>query len=111
MPTELMNVTPVMLSRQRAAPGLGIAALRAVFTTDVSKLPAYAGAADPEGSYMLFKIIRVQEPDRIDEAKRKELTEQLRQLVAQEQFAAYLASLRQKTEVKINYEQLEKKER
>ena len=103
--------TPVMLSRQRAAPGLGIAALRAVFTTDVSKLPAYAGAADPEGSYMLFKIIRVQEPDRIDEAKRKELTEQLRQLVAQEQFAAYLASLRQKTEVKINYEQLEKKER
>ena len=103
--------TPVMLSRQRAAPGLGIAALRAVFTTDVSKLPAYAGAADPEGSYMLFKIIRVQEPDRIDEAKRKELTEQLRQLVAQEQFTAYLASLRQKTEVKINYEQLEKKER
>jgi len=60
---------------------------------------------------MLFKIIRVQEPDKIDEAKRKELTEQLRQLVAQEQFSAYLASLRQKTDVKINYEQLEKKER
>jgi peptidyl-prolyl cis-trans isomerase D len=103
--------TPVMLSRQRASPGLGIAALRAVFTADVSKLPAYAGAADSEGGYMLFKIIRVQEPDKIDEAKRKELTEQLRQLVAQEQFSAYLASLRQKTDVKINYEQLEKKER
>ncbi|HMK14102.1 MAG TPA: SurA N-terminal domain-containing protein [Burkholderiales bacterium] len=102
---------PTMMSRQRAAPGLGISALRAVFTTDVSKLPAYAGAVDPEGGYMLFKIIRVQEPDRIDETNRKELTEQLRQLIAQEQFSAYLASLRQKTEVKINYEQLEKKER
>ncbi|MGH8717053.1 MAG: peptidylprolyl isomerase, partial [Burkholderiales bacterium] len=108
------NITwsrPSMMSRQRAAPGLGIAAFRAVFTTDVSKLPAYAGAVDPKGGYVLFKIIRVQEADRIDEAKRKDLTNQLVQLIAQEQFSAYLASLRQKTEVKINQQQLEKKER
>ena len=100
-----------MMSRQRAAPGLGMAALRAVFTTDVSKLPAYAGAVYPEGGYVLFKIIRVQDADRIDEAKRKDLTNQLAQLIAQEQFSAYIASLRQKTEVNINQQQLEKKER
>lgn len=102
---------PSMMSRQRASPGLSAAALRAVFTTDVSKLPAYAGAVHPEGGYVLFKIIRVQEADKLDDAQRKELIEQLRQLFAQEQFSAYLASLRQKTEVKINQGQLEKKER
>jgi peptidyl-prolyl cis-trans isomerase D len=82
-----------------------------VFPTDVSKLPAYAGVEDAQGGYVLLKITRVQEPDRIDEAQRKDLTEQLRQLVARDRFSAYLASLRQKTEVKINREQLEKKER
>ena len=100
-----------MVTRQITLPGLGPAAQRAVFQADANKLPAYAGVEDAQGSYVLLKIIRVQEADRIDEAKRKDLTEQLRQLVAQEKFSAYLASLRQKTEVKINREQLEKKER
>jgi len=102
---------PSMMSRQRELPGLGAATLRAVFQTDVSKLPAYTGVEDAQGGYVLLKITRVQETDRNDEAQRKDLTEQLRQLVARDRFSAYLASLRQKTEVKINQEQLEKKER
>ena len=109
-----VNITwsaPRMVTRQLTLPGLGPAAQRAVFQADANKLPAYAGVEDAQGGYVLLKIIRVQEADRIDEAKRKDLTEQLRQLVAQEKFSAYLASLRQKTEVKINREQLEKKER
>jgi peptidyl-prolyl cis-trans isomerase D len=82
-----------------------------VFQADTSKLPAYAGMEDAQGGYVLLKIASVQEADRIDEAKRKNLTEQLRQLVAQEKFSAYLASLKQQTEVQINQDKLEKKER
>jgi peptidyl-prolyl cis-trans isomerase D len=99
---------PALISRQTTS-GVDPAVLRAVFKTDVSKLPAYTGMADAEGGFVLFKIIRIHEPTTLDEAKRKDLTEQLRQLVAQEQFNDYLDSLRQKAEVKINREQLEKK--
>lgn len=102
---------PSMVTRERALAGLGPAGQRAVFQADTSKLPAYAGVEDAQGGYVLFKIASVQEADRIDEAKRKNLTEQLRQLVAQEKFSAYLASLKQQTEVQINQDKLEKKER
>jgi peptidyl-prolyl cis-trans isomerase D len=103
--------TPGMMTRERALAGLGPAGQRAVFQADTSKLPAYAGMEDAQGGYVLLKIASVQEADRIDEAKRKNLTEQLRQLVAQEKFSAYLASLKQQTEVQINQDKLEKKER
>ena len=102
---------PGMVTRERALAGLGPAGQRAVFQADTSKLPAYAGVEDAQGGYVLFKIASVQEADRIDEAERKNLTEQLRQLVAQEKFSAYLASLKQQTEVQINQDKLEKKER
>ena len=103
--------TPGMMTRERALAGLGPAGQRAVFQADTSKLPAYAGMEDAQGGYVLLKIASVQEADKIDEAKRKNLTEQLRQLVAQEKFSAYLASLKQQTEVQINQDKLEKKER
>jgi len=100
---------PVLISRESASKGADPGVIRAVFAADVSKLPAYAGTVDLEGGITLLKITRIQESDETDEAKRKELTEQLRRLVAQEQFNAYLASLRQKGDVKINQELLEKK--
>lgn len=102
---------PGTVTRERALAGLGPAGQRAVFQADTSKLPAYAGVEDAQGGYVLLKIASVQEADRIDETKRKNLTEQLRQLVAQEKFSAYLASLKQQTEVQINQDKLEKKER
>ena len=100
---------PTLVSRQSASEGADPALVRAVFSTDVSKLPAYGGVEDADGGFMLFKISHVQEPDTFDEAKRTQLTEQLRQLLAQAEFSAYIASLRQKGEVKINRELLERK--
>ncbi|MGH8751909.1 MAG: SurA N-terminal domain-containing protein [Burkholderiales bacterium] len=102
---------PLMVTRQRAAPGLDAAALSAVFKADAAKLPAYTGVELPQGGFALLKISRVEEAGQIDETKRKIFAGQLQQLLAQEELAAYLAGIRQKADVKINQQALEKKER
>ena len=102
---------PRMVARQHTSPDLDANALREVFKADVARLPAYAGVELPQGGFALLKISRVEEVGRIDEAKRKNFAGQLLQFIAEEELSAYLASLRQKTEVKINQQALEKKER
>jgi len=86
------------------------ALIRQVFKADASKLPSYSGAEAPGGGYALLRISRVVEPANIDRAQQKSLSEGLAQLLGQEQFAAYLATLTQKTKVRINKEQIERKQ-
>ena len=82
-----------------------------ILRTDVTKLPAYAGLESPSG-YTLIRISRVVEPEKIDVEKEKNLATALQQAAGQEQYAAYLASLKQKGDVKIRKEQLlDKKEK
>jgi len=77
---------------------------------DASKLPAYAGMDSPRGAYVLLRVTRVQEAGEIPPERLKAISEQLRMVLGQEALSAYLASLRQKAGVKINKEQLEKKQ-
>ena len=100
---------PQMVSRQRPEQ-LSEAAVATVYKTETQKLPAYAGVENPQGGYILLKISRVIEAPQADAAKVKSYSENLQQLVAQESFTAYLASLKQGTEIKIKKENLEKKE-
>lgn len=82
-----------------------------ILRADVTKLPAYAGVESPSG-YTLIRISRVVEPEKIDVEKEKNLATALQQAAGQEQYAAYLASLKQKGDVKIRKEQLlDKKEK
>ena len=82
-----------------------------ILRADVTKLPAYAGLESPSG-YTLIRISRVVEPEKIDVEKEKNLATALQQAAGQEQYAAYLASLKQKGDVKIRKEQLlDKKEK
>ena len=84
---------------------------RQILRTDVSKLPAYGGVETPSG-YTLIRITRIVDPQRIDAEKEKNLAMAMQQAAGQEQYAAYLASLKQKSDVKIHKEQLtEKKEK
>ena len=77
----------------------------------VTKLPAYAGVASPSG-YTLIRITRVTEPDKIDAEKEKNIAQAMQQAGGQEQYAAYLASLKQKGDVKIHKDKLvEKKDK
>ncbi len=82
-----------------------------ILRTDVSKLPAYAGVESPSG-YTLIRITRIIDPEKIDVEKEKNLAAAMQQAAGQEQYTAYLASLKQKSDVKIRKEQLtEKKEK
>lgn len=86
------------------------AALQAIFKTDVHKLPSYAGVELESGNYMLYKIMKVSQPEKIDENKRKLLQREYSTMAAQEDFAAYLAGLRARNKIDINKAALETKE-
>jgi peptidyl-prolyl cis-trans isomerase D len=85
--------------------------LRQAFRLDTSKLPAYAGVENPQLDYTLVRVTRVQEAAELPPEKAGELAGALRQVLAQEAMAAYLAALKQKAGVTINKELIEKKDR
>lgn len=92
------------------APTLPPDAVRAIFRTDASKLPAYAGVAVP-GGYALFRISQVKPLASAgdDVPRARALRDQYARIVADEEFAAWLATLRQRYPVTINKAALEAK--
>jgi peptidyl-prolyl cis-trans isomerase D len=87
------------------------AAMQAIFRADGQKLPSYAGVELPNnGGYALYKIMGVKPLEKVDEDKRRVLQSEYTALVSQEDFAAYLAGLRQRYKVEINKSVVESKE-
>ncbi|HEY5292768.1 MAG TPA: SurA N-terminal domain-containing protein [Burkholderiales bacterium] len=84
-------------------------ALKAIFRADTSKLPAYVGAELRDRGYGLYRISRVIDAPPADEAREKSLQEQLARQAAQQDYAAYVASLRAEAKIAINKANLEKK--
>jgi peptidyl-prolyl cis-trans isomerase D len=101
---------PVVASREDGK-DLSEPVLRQAFRADASKLPAYAGVEAGRGAYTLVRVSRVEQQAKLPPEKTKAMEEQVQSLLAQETLSAYVASLRQKAGVKINKEQLEKKDR
>jgi peptidyl-prolyl cis-trans isomerase D len=99
---------PVLVSRADPK-DLNASFLRQVFKADAGKLPAYTGVENPQGGFALLRIGRVVEPEKTPADRKKSLTDGLAQVIAQEEMAAYVASLKQKADVKITKELLEKK--
>lgn len=97
---------PKSVSRLSAA-RLGPQAGKAVFSAPVGKLPAYAGIAQADGSYALYKIVAVNGEARLPAQQVQALREQVVNMQAQADFAAYLAGLRQRYQIDINTEKLE----
>ena len=102
---------PAKLISREKPEGYGGAVLAEAFRTGAAKLPAYAGIENADGGFILLKITRVVDDDKVEPDRRAALTEQLRQLVGQEELNAYVASLKLKADVKVQQDQLEKKER
>jgi hypothetical protein len=73
----------------------------------VSKLPVYAGVAAAQGRFVVYRITKVKDVTAIDPEQRKALGKQLAEMVGQEQYVAYLASLRERADVKIDRKKLE----
>ena len=100
---------PVLTVSRADSKGLNEPVLRSLFRADASKLPAYAGVEGQTGGYIVLRITRVTEPFEVPEARRKAVADSLRQVLGQEEMAAYIASLKQQAKIKINKELLEKK--
>jgi len=96
-----------------SAPGLAAPAVRALFATSAAKLPAYVGMASLDGRYVLYRIGQVKPfvAGAEDNARTKSLREQYANILADEDFSAWLAALRLRYQVEINKTALESKER
>lgn len=83
--------------------------LRQAFKVDVSTVPVYSGTEIP-GGYALVRVSKVEEVAEGAKDKQNAIAQTLRQVAGQAELAAYLASLKQKTEVKIRQELIERKQ-
>lgn len=100
----------IMITRENAST-MGKEALSQIFSADINKLPAYTGFENPKGGgFLLVKVGKVVEAGTIEPEKKKSYSGQLRQSLSQEYSSAYLASLRQKADIRIIKEKLEKTE-
>ncbi len=99
---------PQLVSRGERK-GVSEAIVRQAFRVDAEKLPAYAGVEDPDGGYALVRVSRVVKAEEIAPDRRRGFGEGLRQVLGQQEFAAYLSSVRQKAEIEINKERLERR--
>ena len=97
------------LTITRAEPqGLSDPVAREAFRIDASSVPAFAGVEDKNG-FNLIRVSRVTEPAEIKPEMRKSAAEQLKRLIAQEQLADYVASLKQRADVQVKPDLIEKK--
>jgi peptidyl-prolyl cis-trans isomerase D len=86
--------------------------VRAVFKADSARLPAYAGVPGA-GGYVLFRISKVQRPavDGADTPQARAMRGEYARRVAEEELAAWIATLRAKYPVEINQAALDSKDR
>ena len=86
-------------------------AVPTVFKMDAGKLPAYAGVDLPGSGYALFKLVKLNAGEALDDARKQALLRQLNTLEAQEEVQSYLAALRSRYKVEINAAALEAREK
>jgi peptidyl-prolyl cis-trans isomerase D len=104
--------SPVRKISRNEAPGLSPESVRAVFAADVAKLPVHAGVAYPGQGYALYRISSAKAGEAgKDDPRARALAQQYARIVAEEEFAAWMASLRESYPVKVNKVALENKER
>ena len=80
-----------------------------IFQLDPTKLPRYAGAPNERGGYSIYKLAKVIDPPAPDLAKLTAANTRIGEQVGRELLNAYLATLKDKADVKINQANLEKK--
>ncbi len=103
---EKLQWQPLQTLTRQDRQKMPLSALKAVFRADTQKLPAYAGAETNNGDYVLYKIVKVSQPEPADpaqnNAQRQALQREYGKILGQEDFAAYLAGLRARYKIDIN---------
>lgn len=93
------------------AQGITRAGIDAIFKAPATSLPAFTGAATADGGYAIYLISEITPFNGDDKnPKAQALRERYQQLVANEEFAAWIAMLRDKAGVEVNEKALQAKE-
>jgi peptidyl-prolyl cis-trans isomerase D len=100
---------PATLTRNAPAPGYSPDAVKRIFQLDPANLPHYAGAPNERGGFTIYKLEKVIEPPAPDPAKLAAANARIGEQRGRELLNAYLATLKDKADVKINQTNLEKK--
>ena len=78
-----------------------------MFSADPAKLPAYVGSQMPDGGYVVFRVESAGKLEIADDAPEvRALAQQYDNLVAEQEFAAFVRALRERYGVVINEEAL-----
>lgn len=88
------------VSRTQPA-GFSNSALAAVMKANVRNLPAFVGVPVAESGYAIFRISKVMQPEKQDVARRKAESEQIANVLAQQEMTAYLEVLKKKAKVEM----------
>ena len=88
---------------QRNDASLAPAAVEAIFSAPATSLPEHVGVAASGGGYSVFRIESVNRPELAKDDPRVEpVTQQYQRLMAERDFNAFLAALRERYEIEIN---------
>lgn len=97
------------LGRGQAQASLPPELLAKVFQVNPDKLPGYTGGTNEKGGFSIARVTKVNTPVPAEAARVDMASARLSEQLGRELMNAYLASLKAKTEVKINQANLEKK--
>ena len=100
---------PVTLNRNQAQPGFSPDALTRIFRLAPESLPKYLGLPNERGGFSIYRVERVIEPPPADAAKLAAASARIGEQLGRELFAADLAVLKAKSDVKINQANVLKK--
>jgi peptidyl-prolyl cis-trans isomerase D len=101
--------SPVMVGRGQVQPGFSPEALTRVFQANPDKLPSYLGASNERGGFSIYKVLAVKTTPDTDKTRIDAASARLGEQLGRELSTAYVASIKAKSDVKINQANLEKK--
>ncbi len=84
---------------------------QALFNLPRDKTPSYAGLSAPDGRYLVLRLNAVSKPKEADAARVDALAQQYQRMLAEEDLASYMKTLRSQYEVSINQAALVAKDR
>jgi peptidyl-prolyl cis-trans isomerase D len=87
---------------RRSPQGVPAGALRQIMAADPGKLPGYAGAARGTEGYMLYRVVKVLEPEPRPEAQKNAERARAVQTAGARQLEAYVGSLRARADIDIH---------
>jgi len=99
--TDLSWSVPQTISHAQHG-DLDVALVRQIFQANGAKLPQYVGAESKQDGFIVVRVDSVKAAEKPDEVKRSRYVQQLRQMVGEEMFQAYLNDAKGQAKIKMS---------